>query len=240
MTEQIGLMPLTNSASRGTQFTPRQSISREMTKPTIASWLPFPCPECSQQLALAPTITGEFDSDNFIIRCTNPSWPIEFLLEEILVRYPEIVRHLPDGHDPVTKFNRGRETSITFGKGLGTNQSGKARSEQFRFAIDQANGWEWNAKKTNGPGERDRLYAMKKTVGIFEDHSMKSALEMISRKIERIQRARHIKISEAMVDRISKLIRKGITNADARRPTTSRERRLIIENILKRMELWPP
>lgn len=110
MTVHLGPMPLTNSASRGTQFLPRQSNSREMTKPAIASWLPFPCPECSQQLALATTITGEFDFDNFVIRCTNPCWPIEFSLEEIAKLYPEVVLHLPDGHDPSTIFNKGLKT----------------------------------------------------------------------------------------------------------------------------------
>jgi len=259
MTEHLGLMPLTNSASRGTlKLIPRQSLSRDyrdtiqlasnsqlkgnrgQTKPAIASWLPFPCPECSQQLALAPTITGEFDSDNFIIRCTNPYWPIEYLLEEILLLYPEIVVHLPDGHDPATIFRRGREDSLLFGKGLGTNQSGKARSEQFRYAIDVANGLKWNVKKPNGPGERDRLYDMKTTVGLFEKKPMKSVLEMTSRKIEKIERKRHMKIPEPMVDEISKLIRKGITNAENRRPTTSCERRLIVESIMQRMELWPP
>lgn len=80
---------------------------------------------------------------------------------------------------------------------------------------------------------------MKQRVGLFENKSMKSALEMTSRKIEKIERKRHIKISEPMVDRVSKLIRKGITNAERRRLTTSRERRLIVESVLCRIGLWP-
>jgi hypothetical protein len=207
----------------------------------VACWLPFRCPECSELLALAPTISGEFDSDNFTIVCGNQWCGIEYPLVEILDRYPNVTDWLPDGHEPSSeKFGRGREDSLLFGKGLGANQSGKARSEQMRYAIDKAAGWAWHSKRPNGPLERDRLYAMKETIGVFEGKPMKSALEMLSRKIERIERARNIKISEAMVDRISRLVRKGIRNAETRRPTTPRERRLIVEGILRRQGVWPP
>jgi len=207
----------------------------------VASWLPFRCPECGMHhLGLLPTVDGAFDMENCSIVCVL-GCQTEFSLEKILGLYPALETWLPDRTDPgPAKFRRGREDSLLFGKGLGTNSQGKARSEIMRYAIDKANDWEWNAKKPNGPAERDRLYAMKKTVGLFETKHIKSALEMSSRKIERIERTRNIKISEAMVDRISKLVRAGINNAEAWRPTTPRERRLIVEAILRRQELWPP
>ena len=211
-----------------------------LSNSAVGSSLPFNCPECHMpKLVITTTINGFFDKQNFSIQCTTCG--SEFLLDEILEKAgPQVLSYLPDGENiGAEKFDKGREDSLLFGKGLGTNQSGKARSEQFRYAIDVANGLKWNVKKPNGPGERDRLYNMKTTVGLFEDDAMKSALEMISRKIERIERVRHIKISEPMVDRIAKLIRKGVSNAEARRPTTPRDRRLIIETTMARMGLWP-
>ena len=145
----------------------------------------------------------------------NPCWPIEFPLEDILVRYPEIACYLPDGHDPSTIFNRGRQDDLLFGKGLGANQSGKARSEQLRFAIDQANDWNGILRNFMKKPNADELYAMKTRVGLFESKSMKSALEMTSRKIQKIERKKHMKTSEPMAGRISKLVRKGITNAES-------------------------
>ena len=212
-----------------------------LSNSAVCAWLPFPCPECHMpKLCITATADGLFDKQNFSIVCTICA--TEFPLDKILNHAGlEVLSCLPvDEEVGSEKLYRGPESNVCFGKGLGANQSGKARSEQFRYAIDLANDWEWNAKKTNGPGERDRLYAMKATVGVFEDKTMKSALEMISRKIEKIERKRNMKISEPMVDEISKLIRKGIRNAERRRPTSSRERRLIVEAVMQRMELWPP
>lgn len=211
-----------------------------LSNPAVGSWLRDTCcPECGMpRLALLPTVDGDFTAQNCSIVCLG-GCQIEFPLDEILRLYPAVLAWLPDGEDPgPAKFGRGPEANVTFGKGYGA--TGKARSEQFRYAIDRANDWRWDPKRPNGVAERDRLYAMKATVGVFEDKAMKSALEMNSRKIERLERARNTKISEAMVDRISKLVRKGVVNAEARRPTTPRERRLIVEAILRRQGLWPP
>lgn len=204
----------------------------------IASWIPASCPECGvPQLGIAATADGLFNKQNFSIVCGTCG--VEFSLNEILDSAgPRLLAYLPDGESNGTeKFGRGRETNVAFGKGFGS--TGKARSEVFRYAIDKANGWEWNAKRPNGVAERDRLYAMKATVGLFENKAMKSTLEMLSRKIERIERARSIKISEAMVDQLAKMIRKGLLNAEARRPTTSRDRRLLVETVMGRMGWWP-
>jgi hypothetical protein len=211
-----------------------------LSNSAVGSSLPFNCPECHMpKLAITTTINGFFDKQNFSIQCTTCG--SEFLLDEILEKAgPQVLSYLPDGESVgAEKFDRGREGSLLFGKGLGSNQSGKTRSEQFRYVIDLANDWKWNPKKLNGKAECDQLYVLKATVGLFEDDAMKSTLEMISRKIKRIEKARHIKISEPMVDRISKLIRKGVSNAEARRPTTSRDRRLIVETTMARMGLWP-
>jgi ribosomal protein L22 len=83
-------------------------------------------------------------------------------------------------------------------------------------------------------------YELKGVVGLFESQAMKSALEMSSRKIWKIEQVRHCKIPEPTVDQIAKLVRKGIRNAETRRPTTMRERRLIVEIVLGRMGFWPP
>jgi len=188
-------------------------------------------------LGIAATTDGLFDKQNFSIVCGTCG--VEFSLNEILDSAgPRLLAYLPDGEsDGAEKFGRGRETNIAFGKGFGP--TGNVRSEQFRYAIDLANGCKWNPKKTNGTWERDRLYAMKATVGLFENKATKSTLEMLSRKIERIERARSIKISEAMVDQLAKMIRKGLLNAEARRPTTSRDRRLLVETVMGRMGWWP-
>jgi hypothetical protein len=200
----------------------------------VGNWLQAPCPQCrTQSVGIVHTINGQLDVAGFEIVCVRCGLTfLEDFLDEALNLLEQPQDVAPE------QFNRGREDSLLFGKGFGP--TGKTRSEQFRYAIDMANDWQWDPKRPNGTAERDRLYAMKATVGLFESKAMKSTVEMLSRKIERIQRTRNMKISEAMVDRISKLVRKGIGNAELRRPTTTRERRLIVEAILHRQELWPP
>jgi hypothetical protein len=204
------------------------------------AWLPVLCPECGlSRLSLVPTVDGRFDEFDCSIVCVY-GCQTEFSLNEILNLLPGIIDWLPNSDPGSAKYWRGREDPLLFGSGLGSNKEGKARSEQFRYAIDIANNWEWNPKRPNGQAEMVRLYAMKATVGVFESKPMKSALEMCKRKLEKVAQKRGIKPSEPMVTRISKLLRKGIRNAESRRPTAPRERRLIVEEILRRQGLWPP
>jgi hypothetical protein len=211
-------------------------IQGEIPRASIAQWLPFCCPECSQPLALAPTITGEFDANNFSIVCPNPYCATEFGVEKIVALHPKIVAYLPDGHDPgPAKFWRGRTHNLIFGKNQGSNAEGIHRNRQMRLAVEGANP---DLKDTQEGAQN--YYQLKTVVGLFETKPMKSALEMTSRKIKKIERTRNMKIPEPMVDGMAKLVRKGILNAESRRPTTSRERRIIVESILVRMELWPP
>jgi hypothetical protein len=206
--------------------------------PPIAQYLPFACPECSQPLALAPTIAGEFDANNFSIVCPNPYCATEFDVEKIVALHPKIVAYLPDGHDPgPAKFWRGRTHNLIFGKNQGSNAEGIHRNRQMRLAVEGAIP-ELKDKKTLEGAQN--YYELKSVVGLFEIKPMKSALEMTSRKIKKIERTRNMKIPEPMVDGIAKLVRKGILNAEKRRPTTSRERRMIVEGILQRMGVWPP
>jgi hypothetical protein len=203
------------------------------TRTTTAYLVPFPCPECPGQLALAPTISGEFDAANFAITCSNCA--VEFPPGEILTLYPEIIDWIPDGYKPGSeKYGRGRTDHLIFGKNLGSNAEGINRNRQMRLAVEGANP---DLKDTQEGAQN--YYALKTRVGLFETKPMKSALEMTSRKIKKIEQARNIKIAEPLVDGISKLVRKGIENAENRRPTTSRERRIIVEGIMRRMELWP-
>jgi hypothetical protein len=206
----------------------------ETRDPRVSAWLPYPCPSCGiPQLGLLVEARG------CCVVCVH-GCQVEFSIPELLRIWPTLANWLPEPTLGPEIYNRDREDSLLFAKDLGTNQKGRARSEHMRYAIDQANGWKWDPKIPNGPAERDRLYDMKGRLGVFEDKPMKSCLEMVSRKIERVEHARHIKIPEPLVNEISKLIRKGIRNAEARRPTSSRERRLIVEAVLTRMELWPP
>jgi hypothetical protein len=201
----------------------------------VGSWLRAACPECgTRTIGIVHTVNGQLDITAFELVCVRCGLTfLDGFLDEAL----DLLEQPQD--DAPERFNRGREDSLLHGKGLGSNQSGRARSAQFRYAIDKAHDWKWHSKKLNGPVERDKLYVMKQTVGLFENRGMKSALEMLSRKIERIERARNIKISEDMVDRISKLVRKGVGLAESRRASTPRERRIIIETILGRQGLWP-
>jgi hypothetical protein len=141
---------------------------------------------------------------------------------------------LPDGHDVgAAKYNRGRSDYLIFGKNLGT-EKGNDRNQLMRLAVEAAN------PNIQGIQAVQTYYELKGIVGVPESKAMKSALEMTSRKIIRVQQARHMKIPEPTVDKIAKLIRKGINNSEARRPSTSRERKIIIETVMERIGVWPP
>jgi hypothetical protein len=127
-----------------------------------------------------------------------------------------------------------------FGKNLGSNQEGKTRSEALRYAIDVANDWPWDPKRPNGPLERDHLCVLKAIVGLNESKTMKSALEMASRKIQKVEAVRREKIPEAQVNVIANLIRKGIIEAEKRGTLDTRLRRMIVEGILESQGYWSP
>jgi hypothetical protein len=210
-----------------------QQVTVPPRDPRISALLPFDCCLCGNRLGLL------VESHGCSVICGGCSveWRTPREIGELLHKWPALANWLIEALPGPEKYNRGREDNLVHGKAFGAK--GKFRSEIFRYAIDTANGWEWNAKRPNGSAERDRLYAMKAAVGVFETKPMKSALEMCSRKIERINRARHVKIPEPLVDEIGKLIRKGVRAAEARRPTTSAERKVIVETVLARMG-WPP
>jgi hypothetical protein len=203
-----------------------------LTTSAVGSWLPFGCPECGMQLALVHTAEGLFDKENFSIICG--TCRVEFSFNEILRHAgPGVLSYLPDGEGVgAEKFGRGREDNIVFGKNLGTSK-GNDRNRQMRLAV------EGTAPEVSGLQFVSRYYELKAAVGLPESKPMKSALEMVSRKIKSVERARKITIPEPVVDQLAKMIRKGVRNAEARRPTTSRDRRLIVETIMGRMELWP-
>ena len=202
----------------------------------VAAWIPVRCPECdTPQLGIAATADGLFDKQNFSIVCPSPpGCGTEFPLDEILDKAgPQVLSYLPDGEIiGAEKFGRGREDNLVFGKNLGTSK-GNDRNRQMRLAVEGA------APGVAGLQFVSRYYELKAVVGVPESKPMKASLEMASRKIKTVERARKVTIPEPLVDQLAKLIRKGVCNAKARRPTTSRDRRLIVEAIMGRMGLWP-
>jgi ribosomal protein L22 len=184
------------------------------------------------QLGIAATADDLFDKQNFSIGCG--SCGIEFPLDEILAHAgPQVLSHLPDGESiGAEKFGRGREDYLIFGKNLGTSK-GIDRNRQMRRAVEGA------TPGIEGLQLVSQYYELKAVVGLPESKPMKSSLEMTSRKIKTVELARKVTIPEPVVDQLGKLIRKGVSNAEARRPTTSRDRRLIVETIMARMGLWP-
>ena len=201
-----------------------------LSNSAVCSWLPFSCPECgTPQLGLVRTVDGDFDAENCRLIC--PGCKVEFRPDEI--QGDSLSAWLPDGHDVgAEKFGRGREDNIVFGKNLGTSK-GNDRNRQMRLAVQGA------APEVVGLQFVSRYYELKGVVGVPESKPMKSALEMVSRKIKSVERARKMTIPEPVVDQLAKMIRKGVRNAEARRPTTSRDRRLIVETVMGRMEMWP-
>jgi hypothetical protein len=206
----------------------------ETRDPRVSAWLPYPCPSCGiPQLGLLVEARG------CCVVCVH-GCQVEFSIPELLRIWPTLANWLPDGEIGPEKYGRARKNPLTFGQGLGTNQTGTERSETLRYCIDIANDWQWNPRVPNGPAERDQVYAMKSTIGIFESKSMKSAVELCSRKIRQVESARHIKIPEPRVNSISSLVRKGIREAERLKKTTNKDRRVAVECILGKEGFWPP
>jgi hypothetical protein len=110
----------------------------------------------------------------------------------------------------------------------------------MRYAVDTANDLPWRAKTPNGRLESKHLLSLKSTVGIFEDKPTHSALEMLSRRIQLIERKRHCEIPEQQVDVLAKLVRKGIREAERVKRTRKKDRAVAVEFVLKMEGYWPP
>jgi hypothetical protein len=204
----------------------------------VSCWLDLTCEVCESHLAIVPTTDNLLDADNFEIVCTSCGLTVSAdSLPDATIDLDDLPVERAVG---VEKYGRGREDSIVFGKNLGSNQEGKARSEVLRYAICIANDWKWDPKQPNGVIEVAYLYALKHVVALPESKSMKSALEMVSRKIEKVEIARKITIPQPEVDRIGNLIRKGIKEAEKHGTTSTRERKLIVQQILRTEGFWPP
>jgi hypothetical protein len=211
------------------------SIQR-LPDPRVSVWLNLLCECCGCQLAIVPTTDNLLDADNFEIICTQCGLtvPAELLFDSTIE-----LHDLPARMIGPEKYGRGREDSLVFGKNLGSNQEGKFRSETLRYAICVANDWPWDPKKPNGAVEAAYLYGLKAFVGVHETKSMKSAVEMLKRKIEKINELRRMRVPEPEVQRIATLVRKGIKKAEKHGETTTRERKLIVQEILRMENLWP-
>jgi hypothetical protein len=204
------------------------------------SELPSLCPECHMHLTLRPTSDRKFDANNYSIVCGGCN--IEFQLPDLLSSNPELADYVPAGHlDPgPDKYRGSRDDALLFGEGRGSNQVGRARSVQFRLAVDLANGLKWDPKRLNGLAELERVYQMKSIVGVFESPSVRKAKEMLSRHIQKVEFIRHIKIPEHRVNDLGKLVMKGVREADRIKPTTMKVRRIAVESILEKEGFWPP
>jgi hypothetical protein len=220
-----------------TRQLPGLSIQR-LPDPRVSCWLNLYCESCNSQLAIVPTTDSVLDADNFEIVC--PSCGLTVPAESLLDMTVELDGLPVERTIGPEKYGRGREDSIVFGKGLGSSQEGKARSEVLRYAIDMANGWKWDPKRPNGSVEVAHLYGLKAFVGVHESKTMKSALEMMSRKIRKVEAVRGTKVPQADVQRIGNLIRKGMKSAEKHGTTSTRERKLIVQQILRTENLWPP
>jgi hypothetical protein len=218
------------------QLTVRTREPKPFRDPRVSTWLPFNCYLCGNQLALL------IESHVCCVICGGCSveWRTPREIGELLHKWPTLANWLIEAVPGPEKYNRGREDNLLFAKGLGANQTGRDRSQQLRYCIDIAHDWPWDPKQPNGQLERDELYGLKARVGVDERASVKSILEMLSKKIRQVETTRHIKITESRVDNIAKLARKGIEEAERLKPTTRKDRTIAAEVILQKEGYWPP
>jgi hypothetical protein len=202
----------------------------------VSCWLDLTCEVCESHLAIVPTTDNLLDADNFEIVCTSCGLtvPSESLFHTAFDTAIEILDQVPERTIGPEKYGRGREDSLVFGKNLGT-QKNVQRAKQLGYVVRTATGIK------SGLGFVKPYYELKNQVGVNEDNkSIKSALEMGSRKIRKVESIRHIDIPEPYSQRIGNLVRKGIRKAERYGKTSTRERKMIVEQILRTENLWPP